>query len=149
MFGDPVIATTILDRILHHSHVTTIRGGSYCLREKRRSGLLSKQPTPKAATLSPLPDGQFLDVANGRIAASAILGIRSGCRLTELAGTLLSHASAAACPVQLHANLAPESKSCYIQDYTLRPGDRRKPGASLAGPTTSVDPLDRHLTPDR
>ncbi len=40
MFGDPVVATAILDRLLHHSHVLTIRGDSYRLREKRRSGLL-------------------------------------------------------------------------------------------------------------
>ena len=40
VFGDPVVATAILDRLLHHSHVLTIRGDSYRLREKRRSGLL-------------------------------------------------------------------------------------------------------------
>jgi hypothetical protein len=40
VFGDPVVATAILDRLLHHSHVFTIRGDSYRLREKRRSGLL-------------------------------------------------------------------------------------------------------------
>jgi IstB-like ATP binding protein len=28
------------DRLLHHSHVVTIRGDSYRLREKRRSGLI-------------------------------------------------------------------------------------------------------------
>ncbi len=37
VFGDPV-ATAILDRLLHHSHVVTIRGDNYRLREKRRSG---------------------------------------------------------------------------------------------------------------
>jgi DNA replication protein DnaC len=42
ILGDPVVATAILDRILHHSHVVTIRGDSYRLREKRRSGLLQK-----------------------------------------------------------------------------------------------------------
>jgi DNA replication protein DnaC len=42
VFGDPVVATAILDRLLHHSHVLTIRGDSYRLREKRRSGLLQK-----------------------------------------------------------------------------------------------------------
>lgn len=47
VFGDPVVATAILDRLLHHSHVITIRGDSYRLREKRRSGLI------KPATLSP------------------------------------------------------------------------------------------------
>ena len=40
VFGDPVLATAILDRLLHHSHVITIRGDSYRLREKRRAGLL-------------------------------------------------------------------------------------------------------------
>jgi DNA replication protein DnaC len=40
VFGDPVVATAILDRLLHHSHIITIRGDSYRLREKRRSGLI-------------------------------------------------------------------------------------------------------------
>jgi DNA replication protein DnaC len=42
VFGDPVVATAILDRLLHHSAVITIRGDSYRLREKHRSGLLQK-----------------------------------------------------------------------------------------------------------
>src|ERR1700712_2505858 len=42
VFGDAVVATAILDRMLHHSAVITIRGDSYRLREKRRSGLLQK-----------------------------------------------------------------------------------------------------------
>ena len=40
VFGDAVLATAILDRMLHHSHVVTIRGQSYRLRQKRQSGLL-------------------------------------------------------------------------------------------------------------
>jgi len=40
VFGDAVVATAILDRLLHHSHVITIRGDSYRLREKRLTGLL-------------------------------------------------------------------------------------------------------------
>ncbi len=43
----PVVATAILDRLLHHSHVVTIRGDSYRLREKRRAGLV------KAAAFNP------------------------------------------------------------------------------------------------
>jgi DNA replication protein DnaC len=39
VFGDPVLATAILDRLLHHSHIVTIRGESYRLKEKRRSGI--------------------------------------------------------------------------------------------------------------
>jgi hypothetical protein len=46
-FGDAVIATAILDRLLHHSHVLNIRGESYRLREKKRAGLLGPfQPSP-------------------------------------------------------------------------------------------------------
>ena len=37
------------DRLLHHSHMITIRGDSYRLREKRRSGLFQKA----AALLQP------------------------------------------------------------------------------------------------
>jgi DNA replication protein DnaC len=48
VFGDSVVATAILDRLLHHSHVITIRGDSYRLKEKRRSGLL--KPAEQAAT---------------------------------------------------------------------------------------------------
>src|SRR6266566_4501435 len=44
VFGDAVVATAILDRLLHHSHVLTIRGNSYRLREKRRTGLLKAPP---------------------------------------------------------------------------------------------------------
>ena len=41
VFGDSVLATAILDRLLHHSHVVAIKGESYRLREKKRSGLLN------------------------------------------------------------------------------------------------------------
>jgi DNA replication protein DnaC len=40
VFGDPVVATAILDRLLHHSQVITIRGDSYRLKAKRQAGLL-------------------------------------------------------------------------------------------------------------
>ena len=52
VFGDAVVATAILDRLLHHSHVITIRGDSYRLREKRRSGLLK---APIIAQSVPVP----------------------------------------------------------------------------------------------
>ena len=53
VFGDAVVATAILDRLLHHSHVITIRGDSYRLREKRRSGLLQKTAAaPETETAS-------------------------------------------------------------------------------------------------
>lgn len=40
VFGDEVLATAILDRLLHHSHTLMILGESYRLREKRKSGLI-------------------------------------------------------------------------------------------------------------
>jgi DNA replication protein DnaC len=45
VFGDAVVATAILDRLLHHSHVITIRGDSYRLRAKRKAGLMNHQPS--------------------------------------------------------------------------------------------------------
>ncbi len=38
--GDSVIATAILDRLLHHSHVINIRGESYRLKDKRKAGVV-------------------------------------------------------------------------------------------------------------
>lgn len=52
VFGDPVVATAILDRLLHHSHVLTIRGESYRLKEKRRAGLLGTTGAPAAPSAS-------------------------------------------------------------------------------------------------
>ena len=43
LLGDTVIATAILDRLLHHSYVLNIRGESYRLKDKRQSGLLTSQ----------------------------------------------------------------------------------------------------------
>jgi len=41
VFGDPVIASAILDRLLHHTTSINIKGESYRLKEKRRAGLLA------------------------------------------------------------------------------------------------------------
>jgi DNA replication protein DnaC len=41
VFGDPIIATAILDRLLHHSTTVNIRGESYRLEDRRKAGLLS------------------------------------------------------------------------------------------------------------
>jgi DNA replication protein DnaC len=51
VFADPVVATAILDRLLHHSHVLTIRGDSYRLRAKRQSGLIKAPLAGDAATV--------------------------------------------------------------------------------------------------
>jgi DNA replication protein DnaC len=47
--GDSVIASAILDRLLHHSSTMNIKGESYRLKDKRRAGLM--QP------LTTLPEG--------------------------------------------------------------------------------------------
>ena len=41
LLGDTVIASAVLDRLLHHRHVLNIRGESFRLREKRQAGLFS------------------------------------------------------------------------------------------------------------
>lgn len=46
LFGDHAIATAILDRLLHHSHVLSIKGHSYRLRERAQAAALA---TPIAA----------------------------------------------------------------------------------------------------
>ena len=40
VFGDRVIATAILDRVLHHAITLNIRGNSYRLKDKLKSGLV-------------------------------------------------------------------------------------------------------------
>jgi len=58
IFGDPIIATAILDRLLHHSTTINIRGESYRLKDRRRAGLLSRpeEQTPTNPSL-PAPAG--------------------------------------------------------------------------------------------
>ena len=43
LLGDSVIASAVLDRLLHHSDVLSIRGESYRLREKRQAGLFPSE----------------------------------------------------------------------------------------------------------
>ena len=53
VFGDQTLATAILDRLLHHATTVNIKGESFRLKERRRSGLmesknlLTKEDTPK------------------------------------------------------------------------------------------------------
>jgi DNA replication protein DnaC len=43
VFNDHVLATAILDRLLHHATTLNIKGESYRLKDKRRAGLLGQQ----------------------------------------------------------------------------------------------------------
>jgi DNA replication protein DnaC len=54
IFGDLIIATAILDRLLHHSTTINIRGESYRLKDRRKAGLVPprEQERTTAATLA-------------------------------------------------------------------------------------------------
>jgi len=41
--GNAALTSAMLDRLLHHAHVIQIRGDSYRLKDKRRSGILGQQ----------------------------------------------------------------------------------------------------------
>ena len=53
VFNDHILATAILDRLLHHATTLNIKGESYRLKEKRKAGLLGRPPqaveSPKEA----------------------------------------------------------------------------------------------------
>jgi DNA replication protein DnaC len=46
IFGDPVLATAILDRVLHHATILNIRGESYRLKDKKRAGSWTPPTAP-------------------------------------------------------------------------------------------------------
>jgi hypothetical protein len=49
VFGDPVVTTAILDRLLHHSHVLTIRPGGQ-LSASRRAPPQASAKAPSGAS---------------------------------------------------------------------------------------------------
>jgi len=48
LMGDPVLATAVLDRLLHHVHIINIRGNSYRLKDKLKTGLYYSSSSGKA-----------------------------------------------------------------------------------------------------
>jgi DNA replication protein DnaC len=46
VFGDRIIATAILDRLLHHAITLSIRGQSYRLKDKLKAGLVKPDEAP-------------------------------------------------------------------------------------------------------
>jgi len=57
VFNDHVLATAILDRLLHHATTLNIKGESYRLKEKRRAGLLGRaKPTADEAEKEVAPE---------------------------------------------------------------------------------------------
>jgi hypothetical protein len=57
VFGDAVIASAILDRLLHHSNTINIKGESFRLKEKLRAELLKPKLDSPLPALSPDPAG--------------------------------------------------------------------------------------------
>ena len=57
IFGDPIIATAILDRLLHHSTTINIRGESYRLKDRRKAGLFPRAEEDSGRT-APFPHRQ-------------------------------------------------------------------------------------------
>jgi hypothetical protein len=53
VFGAPVVATALLDRLLHHAVVIQIEGASYRLRQ--HAELMPEHLRSKAPTATPLP----------------------------------------------------------------------------------------------
>src|SRR5947207_13076541 len=70
IFGDPIIATAILDRLLHHSTTINIRGESYRLKDRRKTGLFprAEQENDQSATFS---SSQILQTGPRRQASTA------------------------------------------------------------------------------
>jgi DNA replication protein DnaC len=58
IFGDPIIATAILDRLLHHSTTVNIRGESYRLKERRKAGLIPLPEPQHAEPPAAAPNGR-------------------------------------------------------------------------------------------
>lgn len=65
VFGDRVIATAILDRLLHHAVTLNIRGNSYRLKEKLRAGLVLSLDDNGSQ-----PGGEIWIAAEGKIEMS-------------------------------------------------------------------------------
>jgi DNA replication protein DnaC len=59
IFGDAIIATAILDRLLHHSTTVEHSGESYRLKERRKAGLLpSPEPQQNESASAAAPNSR-------------------------------------------------------------------------------------------
>ena len=65
IFTDTVLATAILDRLLHHSTTVNIKGESFRLKEKRRAGTLSVAKEPQREEQGPEDGEQAPEEATG------------------------------------------------------------------------------------
>src|SRR5918911_2036580 len=70
IFGDPIIATAILDRLLHRSTTVNIRGESYRLKDRRRAGLLPRSEQDAPSLLAPVLPSDSAAPNTRRLAAA-------------------------------------------------------------------------------
>ena len=54
VFGDPVVSTALLDRLLHHAVVVQIEGSSYRMRQHAALLPLAPRPNPAAGLADPM-----------------------------------------------------------------------------------------------
>jgi DNA replication protein DnaC len=54
VFPDPILATALLDRLLHHSTTINLKGDSYRLRNRTRAGLRTHETDGKVSKSKPL-----------------------------------------------------------------------------------------------
>ena len=59
VFGDAVMATAVLDRLLHHSTTVNIRGDSYRMKERKKAGLLATLESRESAVTNGGEVGNF------------------------------------------------------------------------------------------
>jgi len=45
--GDATLTAAMLDRLLHHAHILTLSGESYRLKDKKKAGVIRKNPKPE------------------------------------------------------------------------------------------------------
>jgi DNA replication protein DnaC len=55
LLSDTVIATAMLDRLLHHAHVINIRGDTYRLKDRQKTGVQTVPPADIPVMVNPLP----------------------------------------------------------------------------------------------
>jgi IstB-like ATP binding protein len=101
--GDEVLATAILDRLLHRSHVLNIKGRSYRLRDLedalKLAPRLTSAPRPARARAACHPS----------VKVAVALSRKTGCRLTLVAVCPLTTDGAASRAIQPQARPCPSS----------------------------------------
>jgi len=48
LFGDPLLASAAMDRLLHHAHILTMEGDSYRTSARRKNARAASSPTATA-----------------------------------------------------------------------------------------------------